>query len=56
MLYGIYEKGKQNVFVFMTDIPSRPYQLAIYIDKQEADKVCMDMNKDSKRIYEVREY
>lgn len=56
MLYGIYEKGKKDVFVFMTDIPSCPYKLAIYMDKQEADKICRVMNKDSDRCYEVREY
>lgn len=53
-MYGIYEVGSNEVYVFMGQTT---YHKAYFFDLEEACEVCASMNKDSngKRHYEVRE-
>ena len=50
MLYGIYEVGKREVFVFMGE---RTYQRAYFFDIYKANEICANMNANENK-YEVR--
>lgn len=52
LFYGIYEIGKNEVYVFMDETT---YQRAYFNHRSEADRICAIMNANGNRRYEVRE-